>query len=367
LSAISANILVGSIAILNRNWAGKPHTFHRSVYTRRVYNGGITNPLFDLDLTMMANQNKTIGAGTLARFFGKLKAYFALTKPRVIELLLVTTVPTMILAEAISSERASVFPNVWLVIATLVGGALSAGSANAFNCYIDADIDKIMGRTKNRPLVTGELTKTEALWFAWTIGFASVIWLWVFANLLAALLSLAAIAFYVLIYTMLLKRRTPQNIVWGGAAGAMPVLIGWAAVTDSLSIAPWLLFLVIFLWTPPHYWPLSMRYREDYSAAGVPMLPVVRSHRTVGVQIALYSWAMIVSSLLLIPAAGMGWIYTGVSVVAGGWFLFEATRLYIESKSEEPKSPMRLFHGSISYLTLLFIAVALDPIFYFAL
>jgi len=302
-----------------------------------------------------------------ATFFGKLRAYFALTKPRVIELLLVTTVPTMVLAQASITDHKSVFPNLWLVLATLVGGALSAGSANAFNCYIDADIDKIMGRTKNRPLVTGDLSKTEALWFAWIVGALSVVWLWVFANLLAALLSLSAILFYVLVYTLLLKRRTPQNIVWGGAAGAMPVLIGWAAVTDSLSVAPWLLFLVIFLWTPPHYWPLSMRYKDDYSAAGVPMLPVVRSHKTVGTQIVLYSWALVVSSLLLIPAANMGWIYTVTAFASGIWFLLEATRLYTESKTSEPKSPMRLFHGSISYLTVLFIAVALDPILYFAL
>lgn len=290
-----------------------------------------------------------------AKITRKARAYLALTKPRVIELLLVTTVPTMILA-----NRG--VPSIWLILTTLFGGALSAGSANAFNCYIDADIDKIMGRTKNRPLVTGELSNTEALWFAIIIGIFSVAWLWLTTNFLAAMLSLAAIAFYVLIYTMLLKRRTPQNIVWGGAAGAMPVLIGWAAVNNSLDFAPWLLFLVIFLWTPPHYWPLSMRYREDYAAAGVPMLPVVRSSRIVGIQIALYSWALIVSSLVLIPAANMGWIYTVVSILSGAWFIYEATLLYNASKTGEVKSPMRLFHGSISYLTILFIAVAVDPI-----
>ena len=290
----------------------------------------------------------------------KLRAYVALTKPRVIELLLITTVPTMVLAK-------HGLPSLWLIIATLIGGALSAGSANAFNCYIDADIDKIMGRTKARPLVTGELTKPEALAFAWIVGAASVLWLGVFTNWLAAGLSLAAILFYVLIYTLLLKRRTPQNIVWGGAAGAMPVLIGWAAVENNLSVAAWLLFLVIFLWTPPHYWPLSMRYRDDYAAADVPMLPVVRGHRVVGVQIALYSWALVASSLLLIPAASMGWIYSATALISGIWFLAEATRLYNESKSGEPQHPMRLFHGSITYLTVLFVAVALDPIFHFAL
>ena len=290
----------------------------------------------------------------------KAKAYLALTKPRVIELLLITTVPTMILA-----QRG--LPQLWTVLITLIGGALSAGSANAFNCYIDADIDQIMGRTKNRPLVTGELSKREALVFAYLIGALSIALLWVFTNFLAAMLSLAAILFYVLVYTLLLKRRTPQNIVWGGAAGAAPVLIGWAAVTGSLEIAPWLLFLVIFLWTPPHYWPLSMRYKEDYAAAGVPMLPVVRSTQVVGIQIVLYAWALLASTLLLIPAANMGWIYTVAAVVSGGWFLYESTLLYNASKSGEVKNPMRLFHGSITYLTVLFVAVAVDPLIHLQL
>ena len=288
----------------------------------------------------------------------KFRAYLALTKPRVIELLLVTTVPAMILAK-------HGIPNLWLILAVLFGGALSAGSANAFNCYIDADIDKIMGRTKGRPLVTGELSKREALVFAYVSGFVSFAFLWVTAGWLSAVLSLAAILFYVLVYTLLLKRRTPQNIVWGGAAGAMPVLIGWAAVTKDLSVAPWLLFLVIFLWTPPHYWPLSMKYRDDYAAAGVPMLPVVRNPQIVGAQILLYSWAMITSSLLLIPAAHMGVIYTATATLFGIWFTVEATILYRQSKFGEPQSPMRLFHGSISYLTVLFLAIAIDPLLYF--
>jgi len=285
----------------------------------------------------------------------KAKAYFALTKPRVIELLLITTVPTMILAK-------KGIPDLWLVLATLVGGALSAGSANAFNCYIDADIDKIMGRTKNRPLVTGELSKREALIFAFVVGALSVAWLWVTTNFLAAMLSLSAILFYVLVYTLLLKRRTPQNIVWGGAAGAMPALIGWAAVTNDLSVSAWLLFLIIFLWTPPHYWPLSMRYKDDYAAAGVPMLPVVRSPQVVGVQIVLYSWSLVVSTLLLIPASNLGWIYTATAIATGAWFLMGATSLYISSKSGDVKNPMRLFHRSITHLTILFIAIAIDPL-----
>lgn len=288
-------------------------------------------------------------------FGAKLRAYFALTKPRVIELLLIATVPTMILA-------AGGIPPVTLMLATLIGGALSAGSANAFNCYIDADIDKIMGRTKNRPLVTGELTKAEALWFAWGIGALSVVWLWVTVNLLSALLSLAAILFYVFVYTLGLKRRTPQNIVWGGAAGAMPALIGWAAVTNEVSLTAWVLFLIIFLWTPPHYWPLSMRYLDDYREAGVPMLPVVAKNEVVGRQIILYAWAYLAATLLLIPIAGMGITYTAVAVIAGAWFTWESHRLYAEAKVGIPKNPMRLFHGSISHLTLLFLAIAIDPL-----
>jgi protoheme IX farnesyltransferase len=290
----------------------------------------------------------------------KARAYFELTKPRVIELLLVSTVPTMILA-----QRG--IPDIWLMIATVVGGALSAGSANSFNCFIDADIDKIMGRTKGRPLVTGELTKTEAFVFAWVLGVLSVVWLAVFVNVLAAMLSLAAILFYVFIYTLLLKRRTPQNIVWGGAAGSMPVLIGWAAVTNELAPAAWVLFLIIFLWTPPHYWPLSLRYKQDYTDAGVPMLPVVRNNKTVGVQIILYAWALVASTLLLIPVASMGLFYTLTALATGAWFILESYRLYKQAIVGEIKNPMRLFHGSISYLTLLFVAIAIDPLLYFDL
>jgi protoheme IX farnesyltransferase len=291
-------------------------------------------------------------------FWRKAKAYFALTKPRVIELLLIATVPTMILA-------ARGIPDPWLVIATVFGGALSAGSANSFNCYIDRDIDKIMGRTKSRPLVTGELSAKEAYYFAWGLGIGSVLWLGLLVNWLAATLSLAAILFYVFVYTLLLKRRTPQNIVWGGAAGAMPVLIGWAAVTGTLDATAWVLFLIVFLWTPPHYWPLSLRYKTEYNDAGVPMLPVVRNNRTVGVQIVLYAWALIASTLLLIPVGQMGVIYSTVAVLGGILFLMESHRLNAEAKKGEIKNPMRLFHGSITYLTVLFVAIAIDPLFFF--
>lgn len=288
----------------------------------------------------------------------KIRAYLALTKPRVIELLLIATVPTMILA-----ERG--LPDLWLVIATLIGGALSAGSANAFNCIIDTDIDRVMGRTQNRPLVTGELSQKEAKVFAWGIGLASIVWLGLIVNWLAALLSLIAILFYVFIYTLGLKRRTPQNIVWGGAAGAMPALIGWAAVTGDLSATAWILFLIVFLWTPPHYWPLSMRYQADYKAAGVPMLPVVAKTTIVGRQIVLYAWAYYASSLLLIPVASMGLIYSIIAIVSGAWFVFESHKLDMAARKGEVKNPMRLFHGSITHLTILFIAIAIDPLLYF--
>lgn len=285
----------------------------------------------------------------------KLKAYLALTKPRVIELLLITTLPTMILAQG-------GLPNFWLVIATLVGGSLSAGAANAFNCYIDTDIDKIMGRTKNRPLVTGELSGREALIFSWLLAAVSVIWLGLLVNWLASLISLAALLFYVLIYTMVLKRRTPQNIVWGGAAGAAPVLIGWAAVTGELSASAWVLFLIIFLWTPPHYWPLSVKYKEDYAAAGVPMLPVVRSTKTVVQQILIYAWAVGASTLLLIPIGNMGLIYTATAVIGSAWFIIAAHKLHKEGLAGELKKPMSLFHLSNLYLTALFVAVAIDSL-----
>ncbi len=284
-----------------------------------------------------------------------LLAYLALTKPRVIELLLVVTAPTMILAQ-------NGIPDLWLVLLTLIGGALSAGSAGAFNCYLDRDIDRVMNRTKDRPLVTGELTDRQALVFAWALGVASIAWLWVFTNWLAAALSLAAVLLYVVFYTMILKRRTAQNIVWGGIAGCMPVLIGWAAVTGDISWPPVILFAIIFLWTPPHYWPLSMKYRSDYQAAGVPMLAVVRGRAQVGLQVILYAWATVACSLLLIPIAQMGLLYTIVALATGAWFIYETHRLYNLAIRHEHVSPMRVFHGSIAYLTLLFVAVGVDPL-----
>jgi protoheme IX farnesyltransferase len=282
-------------------------------------------------------------------------AYVALTKPRVIELLLVTTAPVMILA-------ADGLPNIGLVFATLIGGALSAGSAGAFNMYIDRDIDRLMKRTSNRPLATGEISDRSALIFAFTIGIVSIVWLALTTNWLAASLSLAAIVFYVVVYTLLLKRRTEQNIIWGGIAGCFPVLIGWSAVTGSLAWPPVILFLVVFLWTPPHYWPLSMKYRDDYAAADVPMLAVMRDRATVGVQVILYAWATVAASLLLIPIAPMGALYAAVAVLSGGWFIIESHRLYGRAVRGEDASPMKVFHASITYLTLLFVAVGVDPL-----
>jgi heme o synthase len=286
--------------------------------------------------------------------------YVALTKPRIIELLLITTVPVMFLA-----ERG--VPSLWLVLATLVGGTMSAGAANTLNCYLDRDIDAIMHRTSSRPLVTGTVSPRGALVFGVALTVLSTLWLGVLVNWLSAWLALGALLFYVGVYTALLKRRTAQNIVWGGAAGCMPVLVGWSAVTDSLAWAPFVLFAVVFFWTPPHYWPLSMKFRDDYAAAHVPMLPVVERFVVVARQIVAYSWAMVVASLLLVPVAPMGLVYLVGAVVSGGLFVAEAHRLLRAAKAGSGPAvlrPMRLFHFSITYLTVLFVAVAIDPLLY---
>ena len=254
------------------------------------------------------------GPGASRGFLPTVRAYVALTKPRIIETLLVTTVPTMFLA-------ARGLPSLWLVVTTLVGGTLAAGGANTLNCYFDRDIDLVMHRTKNRPLVTGAVSPREAAVFGLVLSVASVLLLGLAVNWLAAGLALVAISFYVLGYTMVLKRRTSQNIVWGGAAGCIQVLIGWAAVTGSLDWTPFVLFLVIFLWTPPHYWPLSMRFEDDYAAAGVPMLPVVASDIAVARRVVAYSWAMVLASLLLVPVAPTGPVYAVAAVLLGAMFL----------------------------------------------
>ena len=290
----------------------------------------------------------------------KAAAYLALTKPRIIELLLVTTVPVMFLAH-------KGVPSLWLIVATLVGGALSAGAANTFNCVYDRDIDAEMHRTSNRPMVTGEVSPREGLVFGVVLTVLSTVWFLAFVNVLSAALSLGAIVMYAVGYTMLLKRRTRQNIVWGGAAGCMPVLIGWSAVANSVSWSAVMLFLVIFFWTPPHYWPLSMKFKDDYAAAHVPMLPVVERFVVVARQIVAYSWAMVVASLALVWVNPMGWLYLVTAVVTGGFFLAEAYRLLRAAKAGSGPTvlkPMRLFHFSISYVAILFLGVALDPLFY---
>lgn len=289
----------------------------------------------------------------------KAGSYVALTKPRVIELLLVTTLPTMIFA-----QRG--FPDVWLMIATLVGGAMSAGAAGSFNCYLDRDMDKLMKRTKGRPLVTGDVTPREALVFSWVLAIASLAVFWFGTNPLTTALGLAAILLYVVLYTMILKRRTSQNIVWGGIAGCMPVLIAWAAVTETVEWPAIILFLVIFLWTPPHYWPLSMKYADDYNAASVPMLGAIANARRVSVQVVLYAWATVVCSLLLLPMGYAGIVYTAVAGGAGIWFVYESHVLYREtqrdhSPAEMNRKAMKVFHISITYLSLVFVALAFDP------
>jgi protoheme IX farnesyltransferase len=287
----------------------------------------------------------------------RLRAHVALTKPRIVELLLATAVPTTFLA-------AGGLPPLVPTIGVLVGGTLAAGSANTFNSVYDRDIDAIMRRTFHRPAAMGVVSVRAGLWQGALLAVASAVVLLLTSNALAAVLALLAIVFYAVGYTMLLKRRTPQNIVWGGAAGCMPVLIAWAAVTGSLSWTPVVLFLIIFFWTPPHYWPLAMRFRDDYAAAGVPMLPVVRTDAQVANSIVAYTWVMVAMSLLLVPVAPMGWVYGVGAAVLGAGFLWEAyllKRRIAAGSGTVTATAMRLFHGSITYLALLFLLVALDP------
>jgi protoheme IX farnesyltransferase len=287
-----------------------------------------------------------------------LAAYVGLMKPRIIELLLLTTVPVMFLA-----QRG--VPPLGLVVATVLGGTLSAGSANALNCVYDADIDERMRRTRRRALPRHLVSTRAALVFGLALGVLSTLWLGMLVNWLSAGLALAANVFYVVGYTMILKRRTTQNIVWGGAAGCFPALIGWTAVTGELAWAPVVLFLVVFFWTPPHFWALAIRYREDYAAADVPMLPVRAGARTVARQIVAYSYLMVATSLLLWPVAGTGWLYPLVAVVVGAAFLVESHLLLRRSADTDDVvalKPMRLFHWSNMYLSLLFVVVALDPL-----
>lgn len=279
-------------------------------------------------------------------------AYVALTKPRIIELLLVTTVPTMVVA-----ERG--LPSLWLILFTVVGGTFAAGGANAINMFVDRDIDRVMQRTRGRPLVTGEIDPTSALTFAIGLELAAFGLLWGTVNLLSAVLAVSACLFYVFVYTVWLKRTSKSNIVIGGAAGAVPVLVGWSAVTGRLDWAPLVLFAVIFYWTPPHFWALAIRYRDDYEAADVPMLPVVASIRTVSQRIAIYTALLWALTLLFTPVADMGLIYLVAAIGLGAVYMGLAVRLL---RSPSPELAMAMFTWSITYITLLFGAMALDQL-----
>lgn len=277
-------------------------------------------------------------------------AYVALTKPRIIELLLITTIPTMVLA-------AGEWPSLWLMVVTLVGGTLAAGGANAFNMYIDRDIDALMKRTQDRPLVTGAIQPRHALVFAAALEVVAFAVLWAGANLLSAVLALSAMLFYVGVYTIWLKRSSRHNIVIGGAAGAVPVLVGWSAVTDSLGWAPVVLFVAMFLWTPPHFWALAIRYADDYRAADVPMLPAVVPLEEAARKMIGYTVALVASTLVLTPVADLSWLYTGAAVVLGAGFIIGTVLL---AKHPSPAGSMRVFAYSITYVTLLFAAITAD-------
>jgi protoheme IX farnesyltransferase len=275
-------------------------------------------------------------------------AYVALTKPRIIELLLITTVPAMVLA-------ARGWPGTWLVLATLIGGTLSAGGANTLNNYIDRDIDQEMKRTSRRPLPRHRVEPRSALRFGVVLGVAGFAVLWITTNLLAASISTAALLFYVFVYSLTLKRTTAQNIVIGGAAGAAPVLVGWAAVTNTVGLSAWILFAIVFYWTPPHFWALALRYRDDYAAVEVPMLPVIVGPKKTAQQIIVYSVLLVFVTFWLVPVANLGWIYTGSAAVLGAWMLFDSVRLL-----NKPDTAMNLFRTSTIYLSLLFAAIWVD-------
>jgi protoheme IX farnesyltransferase len=280
----------------------------------------------------------------------RVAAYVALTKPRIIELLLVTTLPTMVVA-----KRG--LPSIWLMVATLVGGSLAAGGANAINMVVDRDIDKLMHRTRKRPLVTGAMTPAHALIFAITLEVVAFVELWLAVNLLSGVLAVSATLFYVFVYTLWLKRTSSQNIVIGGAAGAVPVLVGWSAVTNSLSWTPVVMFAIIFAWTPPHFWALAVKYKDDYAAANVPMLPVVATFRRTALEILVYTVLLVGVSLLLAVVGHLGVIYVVSASVLGLVFIAMSIRLWMRAT---PKAAMRLFSYSITYLTLLFVLMAVD-------
>ncbi|MFK0240287.1 heme o synthase [Microbacterium sp. NPDC090281] len=284
-----------------------------------------------------------------------LRAYLELTKPRILELLLVTTIPVMVFA-------ADGLPDLGLMAAVLLGGALSAGSAGAFNMYIERESDALMERTAQRPLVTGVISPRAGLTFAWVLAAASVIWMLVTVGPLPTALSAAGLVLYVVFYTLLLKRRTEQNIVWGGIAGCVPVLVGWSAVRGSVEWPAIVLFLVVFFWTPAHYWPLSIRYRDDYRRAGVPMLGATRDAGYVAVRVIGFAWATVVCSLVLPFVAEVSWLYGAAALAAGAGFLFSAHRMRVRDRRGGELRPMLVFRASIIYLAVLFIAVGVDPL-----
>jgi protoheme IX farnesyltransferase len=293
-----------------------------------------------------------VTVAVLAKPRSRVGSFVALTKPRIIELLLVTTVPTMIVA-------AGGLPSWWLMVATVAGGTLAAGGANAINMYVDRDIDQLMERTKHRPLVTGDVQPREALVFALVLELVAFVWLWGFVNLLSAVLASVATLFYVFVYTIWLKRTSTHNIVIGGAAGAVPVLVGWSSVTNTLDWPPVVLFAIIFYWTPPHFWALAIRYRDDYRAANVPMLPAVTSLRATAARMLAYTVLVWGLTLVFAPVAGMGVVYLAAAVVLGGVF----TGLGIDVlRRPEPARAMRLFGWSITYVVLLFGAMAVDEL-----
>jgi protoheme IX farnesyltransferase len=298
------------------------------------------------------------GNRQLARVRDVATAYLGLTKPRIIELLLVTTVPAMFLA-------AGGVPPLTVVLFTMVGGCLAAASANAFNCVLDRDIDEQMRRTRRRPLPRHAVGPLGATVFGVILGIAATLWLGYFVNWLSAALALGANAFYIAVYTLWLKRRTPQNIIWGGIAGCFPPLIGWTAVTGSLALTPFVMFMIVFFWTPPHTWALAIRYREDYAVANVPMLPVVRSAPVVARLIMVYSLVTVLVSLVLWPVAHTGWLYPAVAVLLGVALLWQSALLLARARrgmTDAALQPMRLFHWSNSYLALLFVAAAVDTL-----
>jgi len=323
---------------IGNHYAIRPGTRGRPVLDDRLRNTALSG----ITVTDPRQVSRALGE--------RLRAYVAMTKPRIIELLLITTVPAMVVAE-------QGWPGTWLVVVTVVGGTLSAGGANALNNVIDRDIDAKMRRTQHRPLPANQVGTRAGLVVGLVLGTAGFVTLWLGANLAAAILATAALLFYVLVYTMVLKRTTPQNIVIGGAAGALPAVVGWTAVTGSPDLAAWVMFGIVFAWTPAHFWALATRFRDDYEAAGVPMLPVVATHRETGLQIVLYAVTTTGLSLMLQPLSSLGLIYLTTAMVAGAWFVWESIRLL-----RDERRAMLLFRYSNVYLTVLFSAMAVDAL-----